>query len=56
MHAPVIIAFKAGSGVTAVAVTAGERIAAKNTIRGTCYTLRFIEMWQTTYVNKLTKS
>jgi len=29
MHAPVIFAFKAGSGVTAVAVTAGERIAAK---------------------------
>ena len=29
VNAPVIFAFKAGSGVTGVAVTAGERIAAK---------------------------
>jgi len=29
VNAPVTFAFKAGSGVTGVAVTAGERIAAK---------------------------
>jgi len=38
MHAPVIFAFKAGSGVTAVAVTAGERIAAKHNSKYMLYT------------------
>jgi len=43
VNAPVIFAFNAGSGVTGVAVTAGDRIAAKNIIPNTFYISRKME-------------